>query len=61
MMLAETLRAELARIDGIISRLRWRRARLFLACNWPITSNIDGIKAINEEIRMWKRYRQTLF
>ena len=59
MMLAETLRAELARIDGIISRLR--RRRLWMLAHYIRTFDPQALKEINAEIRTWKRYRATLF
>lgn len=71
MMLIETFRAELARIDGAISKLRWQRARMIVEMFRPGTDpawwkfhfivTVADLRVINSEIRMWKRYRQTLF
>jgi len=71
MMLAETLRAELARIDGAISKLRWQRARVIVEMFRPgldrawwkfhFVVTVASVRVINAEIAMWKHYRQTLF
>ncbi len=53
-MLMETLRAELKRVAGNISRARWRRARAWLHLE------TETVTELNEEIRMWKRYRRQL-
>jgi chorismate mutase len=59
MMLIETFRAEIARVDGNLAKLRARRLRIVGFCFRR--HNRATFKAINAEIRMWKRYRQTLF
>jgi hypothetical protein len=66
MMLMETLRAELERVDKNIKRLRWRRSMIFVIflINWPNQKRshiMPQIEAINADIRFWKRYRKTLF
>ena len=59
MMLIETFRAEIARVDGNLANLRRRRLRILGFCFRR--HNRETVKTINAEIRMWKRYRQTLF
>ena len=60
-MLIETFRAEIARVDGNLAKLR-RRRLCILGCGfWFWRHNRETVKTINAEIRMWKRYRATLF